>query len=110
MKDTTIKTLIRYFGNAIRKNVGNVEEMKKAILATLYHCVLTDLTLQDQLCSQGPDSWCLYELAVIKNKLTVSHKRKIKTLLNQTVYAHLLSIYERLSDILLLKRCTKGLT
>ena len=34
--------LSKYFGNAIRNNIGSLEKMKTAIYATLYHCKSTE--------------------------------------------------------------------
>ncbi|GFT52593.1 uncharacterized protein TNCV_3765071 [Trichonephila clavipes] len=41
LKEETIKTPTRYYTNAIRKNKGDVEAMKTAIYATLFHCMFT---------------------------------------------------------------------
>ncbi|GFY10033.1 uncharacterized protein TNCV_3699932 [Trichonephila clavipes] len=42
LKEETIKKLTRYYTNAIRKNKGDVEAMKTAIYANLFHCMSTD--------------------------------------------------------------------
>ena len=42
-----------YFGSAIRSNVGNLEEMRKAVLPIYHHFVSTDANPTAQLLPQG---------------------------------------------------------
>lgn len=42
LTDVLIKKLTSYYGLAIRKNINNVEDMKKAIMATYYHMCSTN--------------------------------------------------------------------
>jgi hypothetical protein len=39
LTDALIDRLQNYYGIAIRSNVGNLEAMKKAIQASLMHCI-----------------------------------------------------------------------
>ncbi|GFX88535.1 uncharacterized protein TNCV_2659461 [Trichonephila clavipes] len=50
LKEETIKKLTRYYTNAIRKNKDDVEAMKTAIYATLFHCMSTDQKPQHKKC------------------------------------------------------------
>lgn len=46
----TAGTLQNYYGDAIRRQVGNVEVMMKAVQATLFHVNSSDETPRHQLC------------------------------------------------------------
>ena len=50
-----------YYGEAIRRNAGDIKLMKKAVLAIYYHSILTDAKSQHQYCPKGHASWCKYE-------------------------------------------------
>ena len=49
-----------YHRNAIQENLGNVDEMKNAVLATLRHSMSTDTLPSHECCPKGSDSWCFY--------------------------------------------------
>ena len=53
-------TLQNYYGNAIRRNVPDVDAMMKAVQATLRHVNSTDEASRHNLCPTGEDSWCSY--------------------------------------------------
>ena len=52
-----------YYRNAIQRNLGNVQDMKTAVWATLHHSMSTDDQPQHEYCPQVIDSWCFYQAA-----------------------------------------------
>jgi len=58
LTDGIIKKLTTYYGLAIRRNIDSVENMKKAIIATLDHYFSTDKFPRHENCPPGADSWC----------------------------------------------------
>ena len=56
LKDTVIDKLTSYYRKAINDHTPNVEEMKKAIYATLSHYSLTDQKPQHMRCPEGSTS------------------------------------------------------
>ncbi|XP_070174264.1 uncharacterized protein [Littorina saxatilis] len=100
----------KYYNRAIRSN-KDVCSMKKAIMASLYHCFSTDENPQHELCPAGESSWCFFQEALAKHQVPGPHKHLIHTPLNEEkLAAHLLPIYERLSEEHLLSRCVSGKT
>ena len=57
-----------YYGNAIRRNVQDIEKMKNAVWAIYYHSISTDKKPQHQHCPTGKESWCKYNRAVAEDK------------------------------------------
>jgi hypothetical protein len=61
LTNAMIDKLQNYYGIAIRFDVGNLNKMKKAIHATLFHCASNkDRPLHDH-CPDGASSWCGYK-------------------------------------------------
>ena len=58
LTDALIDRLQNYYDIAIRSNVGNLEAMKKAIQASLNHCIASKRRNLHMLCPDGADSWC----------------------------------------------------
>ncbi|KAK3892469.1 hypothetical protein Pcinc_003702 [Petrolisthes cinctipes] len=59
LTDSVIQQLQRYFGIAVRRNVGGrVEELRNDIWYTFLHCSSTDVNRQHHLCPNRKDSWC----------------------------------------------------
>ncbi|GFW44896.1 uncharacterized protein LOC101238613 [Trichonephila clavipes] len=53
----------KYYGIAIRSNVGNLQKMMSSVIAAFFHCVSgTNNSLHGQ-CSEGSESWCRYQRA-----------------------------------------------
>ncbi|GFX32270.1 uncharacterized protein TNCV_1324711 [Trichonephila clavipes] len=105
LKEETIKKLTRYYTNAIRKNKGDVEAMKTAIYATLFHCMSTDQKPQHKKCPSGIDSWCFYKSSLACGKKPGFHKDWVKTPINEEYLPKVLPIYQRLASSELLSRC-----
>ena len=106
----TITKLQRYYGNAIRNNKNNLNNMKTAILATLYHCSSTDDKPQHTKCPALPDSWCFYNRAIALGKQTGSHTKNVHTPLSIQVLTKIIPVYQRLASNALLERCLEGRT
>lgn len=80
----------------------SVSDMKKAILASLYHKCSTDAKPQHEYCPAGADSWCGYQKAVAAQQL---HNFKHPPAFDDEVKDLLQPIYEELTDEKLLERC-----
>ena len=53
----------RYYGNAKRDNLGNLQGMVKATKAILHHSWSTDETPDHDYCPEGEPSWCKFQRA-----------------------------------------------
>ena len=95
-----------YYGIAIRSNAGNLNAMKNAILAVLFHCASSKDNNYHSYCPGGKDSWCKYK-ADIENKTCTF---KPGSGLPLQVIALLKPIFARLSDDNLLNKCLHGKT
>ena len=63
LTNAVIDRLQSFFRVAIRQNSGNLEEMKRAVLASLFH--VASLKVNNwhyPHCPTGPDSWCKYNV------------------------------------------------
>ncbi|XP_036138809.1 uncharacterized protein LOC118644394 [Monomorium pharaonis] len=56
LTNKVIGELSKYYGNTIRNNNENVEKMKKAIMATLYHKCSIDACPRHQFYPEGADT------------------------------------------------------
>ena len=64
-----IDKLQKYYGMAIRSNVGDLRRMMMAVQATLHHMTSTDDQPVHHMCPEGENSWCSYNKAKVGNKL-----------------------------------------
>ncbi|GFX37542.1 uncharacterized protein TNCV_4899721 [Trichonephila clavipes] len=110
LKEETIKKLSRYYQNAIRSNKGDVEAMKTAIYATLFHSISTDQKPQHFKCPNGKDSWCFFQAALVRGEVPGPHAKHVKTPLKETHLAKIMPIYQRLASNELLQRCIRCVT
>ncbi|GFV85141.1 uncharacterized protein TNCV_4171941 [Trichonephila clavipes] len=92
---------------AIKDNCNNVEKMKSAIEATLYHCSSTDAKPKHNKCPNGKLSWCFFKRALAKEKSPESHS-VMKTKLTEEAVAKIRPVYQRLASNEILSRCTSG--
>ena len=60
LTDSKIAQMTGYYSSAIKKNIGNVEAMWKAITAILLHSMSNDESHSYQQCPQGVSSWCYH--------------------------------------------------
>uniref|UniRef100_A0A1E1XP14 Putative kolobok-8 hm n=1 Tax=Amblyomma sculptum TaxID=1581419 RepID=A0A1E1XP14_AMBSC len=100
-----IKRLTSYYGLALRSST-NVEEMQRAVMATLHHISSTDAEPHHDLCPPGARSWCRHRAAEAEGKPQPPHKYNLPS----TVVEALLPVYQRLSDPQLLARCSGNKT
>ena len=63
-----IDRLQNYYGIAVRSNVGNLEGMKAAIHASLFHVASSEKNQWHQHCPDGGDSWCSYKSDKVTGK------------------------------------------
>ncbi len=73
LTDGKIDVLQNYYDLAIRENLQDVQEMVKAVKASLFHVASTDEKPQYHLCPKGKDSWCGYQ----RNSQSYKHKNGI---------------------------------
>ena len=102
-----IDKLQNYYGIAIRSNVGNLEGMKKAVAASLFHCASSDKRPLHEHCPPGDSSWCAYQQGKAKG---VPNEHKHGPGLPLEVIAKVKPIYQRLSQDDLLQKCLHGKT
>ena len=100
LTDRMIDKLQNYYGIAIRSNVGDLSEMKKAIHASLMHCASSKGRNLHYYCPKGADSWCRFNRDLANGT----------KLFKPGPGLPLEIIYLRLSDDVLLTRCLDGKT
>ena len=61
LTDKMIDRLQNYYGIAVRSNKGNLEAMKKAIYAVIFHVASSKENLWHDHCPSGESSWCAYQ-------------------------------------------------
>jgi hypothetical protein len=106
LTDSFIDKLQNYYGIAIRSNPGNLEAMKKAVLASMYHCAASKRRNIHNLCPDGPDGWCRFK----QDRANNTSKYKPGAGLPDNILKLVKPIYERLSNDELLKKCLDGKT
>lgn len=113
LTDDVIDHLSRYYGKAIRNNVGkSIEDMKRDIWASFFHLSATDKYPSHQLCPPGSDSWCFYNRAKADNVTPEDHKSK-NLYLARIPFEKLeliKTVYRDLTGKELLQRCQRGRT
>ena len=61
LTDAMIDKLQNYYGIPIRSNSADLEAMKSAIYASLFHCASSKKRNLHHHCPNGADSWCRYK-------------------------------------------------
>ena len=102
LTDAIIDKLQNYFGIAIRSSVGNLESMKNAVLASLFHCASNESQPLHTYCPVGTNSWCGYQ----QDKGSYKHGSGLPL----DVIAKVKPVYQRLSEEELLSKCLHGKT
>jgi hypothetical protein len=100
LTDALIDRLQNYYGIAIRSNVGNLEAMKKAIQASLMHCIASKRRNLHMSCPAGADSWCRFQ----QDRAKGTSLYKPGPGLPDEIIRLVKPIYERLSNDALLER------
>ena len=111
LTDVKVNQFQRYYGRAIRANIGNVEKMRQAVLAILHHSVKpsdesTSLMQQHRYCPKGTSSWCKFWVDKAKTTSFYDESQRLPS----SFFSALEPTFKRLSDTNLLKRCQLGLT
>lgn len=96
----------RYYGNALRDNLGNLQGMVKATKAILHHSWSTDETPDHDYCPEGESSWCKFQRANALGQTPPAHRTTIPTAVGKVIQP----VFDRLSEESLLRRCLKGST
>ena len=102
LTDSLIDKMQNYYGIAIRANVGNLNEMKNAVLASFFHCASSDACPLYNYCPVGPDSWCRHQ----QGKQSYKHGAGLPL----SIIAKVKPVYKRLSEDELLQKCLHGKT
>lgn len=105
LTDKDIDKLQSYYGNAIRRNVSSVEEMRKAVWAIYFHSTSTDEKPAHKLCPNDEHTWCKYNKAQKEGK-SYSHKNAIPSAIAEVIKP----IFRSLAEPQLLQKCLHGLT
>ncbi|GFU27698.1 uncharacterized protein TNCV_515931 [Trichonephila clavipes] len=99
LTDAIISKLTTFYGNAIRANSHNVNEMRQAVWA---HTSSTDDEPKHWFCPKGKNSWCKYNVSVHNNTVNeFSHKNTLPKAVSEPVF-------KDLSHLKLLRRCLGG--
>ena len=101
LTDATIDKLQNYYGLAVRSNPGDLDGMKKAILASLFHCASSETNKWHHYCPAGETSWCGF----MQDKAKGTNNYKPGKGLPLPVVTAIKPIYSRLSADELLKKC-----
>ncbi|KAK3915045.1 THO complex subunit 5-like protein A [Frankliniella fusca] len=109
LTENAIQKLASYYRKALESDRENEANMKKNVMATIYHCSSTDKKPNHSFCPKGSDSWCFYNKAHALKVKPKPHK-EMSLIINDTVFKAILPVYERLTDDELLKRCRSGRT
>ena len=105
LTNAEIDKLQNYYGMAIRANVDNLNNMKKAVWATYFHKYSTDDKPNHGLCPKGSTSWCGYQRSVTAG-IDYEHKHSLPP----AILDRIKPIYKKLADESLLRRCLHGKT
>ena len=107
LTDKAINTLQNYYGMAIRSNTDDINAMKRAVGAVLFHCSDVQLeTERHKFCPTGENSWCKWQ----SDRVTGRNEYKKKLNLPGAIKEHLQPIFSDLSSEDLLTKCLHGLT
>ena len=72
LTNALIDKLQTYYGLAIKRNPGEVDQMYSSIWATFLHMSSTDEDPRHKHCPQGEDSWCFYQKSVAKKNSQIA--------------------------------------
>ena len=106
LTEAMIDKLQNYYGIAVRSNPGDLEAMKKAIHASLFHVASSKDNKWHQHCPDGKQSWCAFK-ADIANRTDTYKPGKGLPL---EVVKHVKPIFQELSNDELLNKCLHGKT
>ena len=104
--DDMIHILQQYYGNAIRGNTGDLENMTDACWAVFYHSLSTDDNPCHYCCPKGKESWCKFQRAVANGEDTPRHH----TTISADYKDYLEPQWRSLCSPKLLEKCLLGAT
>ncbi|GFV89151.1 uncharacterized protein TNCV_4913501 [Trichonephila clavipes] len=86
LTDSIISKLTTFYGNAIRANSHNVNEMRQAVWAVWAHRSSTDDEPKHWFCPTGKNSWCKYNVSVHNNTVNeFSHKNTLPKAVSEVI-------------------------
>lgn len=96
-----------YYGMAIRQNVNSLYQMKKAVIAILFHCS-ENVSMEERhkFCPRTAESWCKFQADQVTNKTTYKPNITIPVAIKN----ELMPIFKSLSADSLLEKCLHGQT
>lgn len=109
LTDKVIDKIQNYYGNAIRRNAGDLKQMKNDIWAIYHHMIRDDsqkLEVQHKLCPKSSDTWCKFWQDKTNNTSNYNESSRLPEIFR----TELKPLFTRLSDDDLLGRCLRGLT
>ena len=105
-----IDSLQNYYGDAIRKNGGDVTATARAIWASLMHnCTLSNASESHQFCPDGTTSWCRWK----RQKAGGTGQEQVapsSNIIPKAIFTEIKPVYIRLAEKSLLERCSHGAT
>ncbi|GFU41228.1 uncharacterized protein TNCV_1848171 [Trichonephila clavipes] len=102
LTDAFISKLTTFYGNAIRANSHNVNEMRQAVWAVWAHTSSTDDEPKHWFCPKGKNSWCKYNVSVPNNTVNeFSHKNTLPKAVSEVIKP----VFKDLSHLKLLRSC-----
>ena len=105
-----IDQIQKYYGQAIRQNVGDLSGMQNVVWAIFQHTVkpATSVSLESQhsLCPKGSGSWCKFNSDLVTKGKTYHQNGRLPSVF----FEPLKPIFERLASRELLQKCQRGLT
>ena len=107
LTNATIDKLQNYYGIAIRTNSGDLDGMKRSVLASLFHVASSKESQWHDYCPKTANSWCLYQRDRINNTSTFKPGVGLPM---SIVTDNLKPIYADLSSDALLQKCLHGMT
>jgi len=96
--------LQRYYGHAIRDNLGDLDSMVKAAKAILHHSWSTDDEPDHSYCPVGATSWCKFQRANALGETPPAHHTTVPKAVGEVIKP----VFDRLCDPALLRRCLRG--
>ena len=103
-----ITKIQNYYGRAIKDNCSDAELCRRRIMAILLHISSTDENPKHSHCPPGPTSWCFFQRSIAKQEIPGPHNEH--ETLPVEIGKQLVPLFQRLSDIELLKRCSRNKT
>ena len=102
-----INAMQTYYGMAIRQNVNSLYQMKKAVVAILFHCS-ENVNMEEchKFCPRTAKSWCKFQADKVTNKTTYKPNITIPV----AIKGELMQVFKDLSSDDLLAKCLHGQT